>query len=737
MDILLLLLKFHYNTNGILNMPGRTGNFMKEGESLKRKRLRHGFAMVGLAILIFCLTACGKQNDTEKSTTSYVASFFGIPDEVTGISRMLIKGDTAYMCCSEESGISYLASMSMDDGNFQKQPMEMEESAVLLDFAFDVDGNIWIVCMAQADSYCLKRYDESGREIQSVDLMGILKPSDISGAARCLFLSIDAEGNICVAEKSGSTSAYLFDSSGQFLFSLHHEGNLLSAITTAEGQIGVCTSSADRLNYELLTVDMKGRDWSKNKVYLGATIGLYGGASSFYRYDSSSLFGYSVGSGEGKHIFNWSDVGLSASEVHLGELSDGRLVILAASPDQTETFSYEMAVLSQGMDERTVLSMVSLSASPGVVQAVSDFNKTNSQYRVELTEYFPYEQNVSDEEWNNAVLNLNIRIISGNMPDILDMSNLPVQVYHNKGMLENLYAYMENDPAIQMDDYFENVFKAISINGKLPYITDGIGISTMLANAELINDRTGWTLQKLKDVLNAYGANSISNLTGTFFLKVMLQADDHLVDWDAGKCFFDSPEFVKLLEFAREIQNSSQNSSGEDSSSGSVAAYQAVLTVYHITQYRDYYHGNLELPGLPGSNGGYHALMPEIKIGISSASQKKEGAWEFVRTFLSEEHQKSCIMLPIHKGAFETVMQAALDGKSAWKWLYENGNAITEDVELTKMLLSSAEYVVSGNQILENIVLEEAQDYFSGAGSAQEAAEKIQKRVSLYINEQM
>lgn len=44
---------------------------------------------------------------------------------------------------------------------------------------------------------------------------------------------------------------------------------------------------------------------------------------------------------------------------------------------------------------------------------------------------------------------------------------------------------------------------------------------------------------------------------------------------------------------------------------------------------------------------------------------------------------------------------------------------------------------MSGNQILENIVLEEAQEYFSGAGSAQEAAEKIQKRVSLYINEQI
>ena len=233
------------------------------------------------------------------------------------------------------------------------------------------------------------------------------------------------------------------------------------------------------------------------------------------------------------------------------------------------------------------------------------------------------------------------------------------------------------------------------------------------------------------------GADSISNLSGAFFLKVMLRADDSFVDWTSGKCSFDSPAFIKLLELAGEIQNKSQNSAGEELSDTYAAAYQAVLSIYHITQYRDYYHGNLEVLGLPGGSGGYQALIPEVRIGISSASQKKEGAWEFVRTLLSEEHQKSCTMLPIHKGAFETVMQAAIDGKSTWKWLYEKGKATKEDAELTKMLLSSADYVANGNQILENLVLTEAQEYFSGASSAQEAAEKMQNRVTLYINEQM
>ena len=697
------------------------------------KMIRQVLTVLGLTGMLFSMTACGKQTKTEAPEASYIASFFDIPDTVAYISRLLIKDNTAYMCCFEESGISYLASMTVGDGEFQKLPLEVEASTSLLDFAFDSKG------MDDTDRYSLKKFDRDGQVIQNIDLNEVLETTNAAGAGRDLFLSIDAEGYICVAEKRGNTSAYIFDDKGQFLFPLTYEGNLLNTITTAEGQIGVCASSANRMDYDLLTVDMKSRDWNKDRIYLKATAGLYGGSSnSFYRFDSSSLYSYAAGSQEGRHVFNWSDVGLSASDVHLGELSDGRLIVAAASPNQTTAFTYEMAVLSQGVDERTVLSMVSLTAGPGVVQAVSDFNKTNSQYRIERTEYFPFEQNVSDEEWDSAVVNLNTRIISGDIPDILDMSNLSVQIYHSKGLLEDLYPYIEKDPMLHMEDYFENVFKAISLDGKLPYITDGVAVSTMLADADIMKGRTGWTLQDLENVLNASGSNSISNMSGASFLKVMLQTDNSFVDWASGKCSFDSPEFIKLLEFAGRIQDNSKNGFGGENLSGTyVAAYETILSIYQITQYRDYYHGNLELLGLPSSSGEYHALKPEVKIGISSASGQKDGAWEFVRTLLTEEHQKSCSMLPVHQGAFDTVMQAAIDGKSIWTWLYENGKATTEDAQVTRQLLSNAAYVVNDNQTLEQIILEEAREYFSGARNAKEAAERIQSRASLYINEQM
>ena len=96
-----------------------------------------------------------------------------------------------------------------------------------------------------------------------------------------------------------------------------------------------------------------------------------------------------------RQVFNWSDMGLGTSEVHLGECTDGRFVVLAASSNQTEVLSYEMAVLSEGMNEREILSMVSLTATPGLVQAVSDFNKTNDRYKaVSYTHLDVYKRQV-------------------------------------------------------------------------------------------------------------------------------------------------------------------------------------------------------------------------------------------------------------------------------------------------------------------------------------------------------
>ena len=74
-------------------------------------------------------------------------------------------------------------------------------------------------------------------------------------------------------------------------------------------------------------------------------------------------------------------------------------------------------------------------------------------------------------------------------------------------------------------------------------------------------------------------------------------------------------KFVKMLEFAGKIQESSQNGfGGTEMSESYAAAYETVLSVYHITRYRNYYNGNLRFLGLPGGGGEYHVIKPEVNL---------------------------------------------------------------------------------------------------------------------------
>ena len=58
-----------------------------------------------------------------------------------------------------------------------------------------------------------------------------------------------------------------------------------------------------------------------------------------------------------------------------------------------------------------------------------------------------------------------------------------------------------------------------------------------------------------------------------------------------------------------------------------------------------------------------------------------------------------------------------------------------EDVDTVKKFVESLSLVYSPNEELYNIVTEEADAYFNGQKTAQEVAEIIQSRVSIYVNE--
>lgn len=89
--------------------------------------------------------------------------------------------------------------------------------------------------------------------------------------------------------------------------------------------------------------------------------------------------------------------------------------------------------MNPGADDRTVLTMMSLCPDPSITQAVAQFNRTSMEYKIELKQSFSFDENLSDKAWNDAVTKFNVEVISGNIPDILDLSHLTTEGYFNKG----------------------------------------------------------------------------------------------------------------------------------------------------------------------------------------------------------------------------------------------------------------------------------------------------------------
>ncbi len=157
--------------------------------------------------------------------------------------------------------------------------------------------------------------------------------------------------------------------------------------------------------------------------------------------------------------------------------------------------------------------------------------------------------------------------------------------------------------------------------------------------------------------------------------------------------------------------------------------------------------------GFPSEEGIGAAISAESEYAISARSQNKEGAWEFLRYYLTEEYQKSDEMygMPVLREALLEDMEVAKErpyweNEDGTKEYYDRTYWIGDeqiildplsDEEAASLLAYIESVTVSQyyDESLLNIIQEETEAFFKGDKSAAEAAEIIQSRAQVYINE--
>jgi len=271
------------------------------------------------------------------------------------------------------------------------------------------------------------------------------------------------------------------------------------------------------------------------------------------------------------------------------------------------------------------------------------------------------------------------------------------------------------------------------------------------------------------DVLDQYTTRD------SILYSCLYQCIDRYVDWNTGEVNFNSSDFIELLKFAKSFPSEydwENYEYAEDDSTqsrimqGKQMLVEAYISDFYDTTYYGMYFGgsdNVTFIGYPTADGSSYGstITLENGLAVSSRCEHKDLAWQFVRTLFTEEYQNSQYGLPTNANSFEKKIEEAqkieyeknTDGTYR---LDENGEKIPvarisywisddnsydiynlNDTETARLmdLVNNTTTLAGNDEELYNIVLQEAEAFFAGQKSAEDVANLIQSKLSIYINE--
>ena len=247
--------------------------------------------------------------------------------------------------------------------------------------------------------------------------------------------------------------------------------------------------------------------------------------------------------------------------------------------------------------------------------------------------------------------------------------------------------------------------------------------------------------------------------------------EDYFIDWNTGECKFDSDAFKNILEFVNKFPDEVEWEEGMDSEptriqNGEVLLAQAYIYDFdQLQMYDEIFKGDYTCIGFPTVDGtGGHALTTGEAYGITTKSEHKEGAWEFLESILTEEDNgRYWNGFPTVKSRLEDMAKKATEpeyvtdengeimkdengepivsqgGSSVGYedgWSYTYRLATQEEVDRVMEQMNNARPVsYNTNDEVSKIINEEAEGYFKGQKSVDEVAGIIQNRVKIYVGE--
>lgn len=745
-----------------------------------RKKMISAVLATMMAILV--LSACGrKESSTPAAEVNQNVDdmvYEGSVVTIEGLTGKPAKADYVYknerlyfMLEQEVNGerdkkTRKLYSVNLDGSNPEEIPLNVKENEYIDTFDVDADGN-YVYLLRNTE----KVTDYDGMEVCSADLVKAAGDGTETARIDCdSFLNkkkyedvydftLDAKGNVVL---SGENMFFFLDADFENVEKKKAIGMdyVYSGLIPLEDGTFLCSGGSDSeedVKFARMNIEERAVEMADNIRLSEFVLNLFPGFGDYdFCYSTQGgIYGYSMDGNVSTGIMDFLGTGIDLNP-RMISMGDGRFLEMETNEEDAgcSFVVYTKRENSQA-DGRRKIYYGTIGIEQDVKDAIIEFNRNNENYRIVIKDYLEEE---------DPITKMNLDIAAGDVPDIIDLAVGSADQYISKGLVEDLTPYLENDSEIGEEDFIPSVLEAIKTDGKIYYVAPAFLLSTLVGRESDVGTGTGWTFEEFNDLLASKpdDVRPFPSYNQVDILASLLDAgESDYIDWQAGTCSFDSPNYKNMLKIAkergeaREYNYEENEDEAEEIMNGKILFNSGFVALDDIQIYDFLYGGDYKFIGYPNSerDGSYY-FFP-MQLGIYSNSDNKEGAWEFVRTFLTKEYQglvMSEMNAPTRQDCFDLMIEGAMSEKEyvnavgkevhprdeecyIGKTSIKLGPLSQEQADAYVDLVKRTRKVGCFDDPITDILLEEAQNYFNGKNSLEEAVKYTQNRVSTYVNE--
>ena len=399
--------------------------------------------------------------------------------------------------------------------------------------------------------------------------------------------------------------------------------------------------------------------------------------------------------------------------------------------------------LGTEMPEKAGVRLVSGGFPDFLRNAVISFSQKYSDYSV-VVEY-PNDGEDKEAYWDRAMAEL----VSGKGADMYYVGISEMRTLQEKGALADLSELISEET---LSALWPAALEMGTLDGQLVGIPPVAYVESMLVSDEIwAGDH--WTLEEVLEVLEAHpemqypliSNYAFDNYDVLSWLVTESLADSPFLDMEKGTCDFENPLFIRALELAGTYTKSFNHSEAQELyPEKDWLAMRIDVQIGYFEDYKSMLGEDYHIVGFPteGESGTYWTSGGVLVVNRETEHKEEIG-------LLLEEVLSNDNVLFYAQSVRRDMLDNRLIRKYGGMYIdYGDWGALGHAMkELTpgpegdyrigefKAVMEKSVGLNVDTSVIEDIIMEEAGSYFSGARDAAAVAGTIQNRVQVYLKE--